>query len=110
MFSPHTLLPHFLHLLTLLASCSLYLCVAVSHSLILSKEQKAKRRKGKLKQKPTKEPVQAVSILKYIPVMLVGRDIKLRLCQELANIRLHKQLIYYALITPHPYVVQSNHR
>lgn len=54
-----------------------------------------------------KEPMKAVSILKYIPVMLAGRVIELRLCQELANIRLCRQLIYYALITPHPYIVQK---
>lgn len=84
------------------------MCVAVSHSLILSKEQKTKKkRKGKLKQKPTREPMKAVSILKYISVLLAGRDIELRLCQELANTRLRRQLIYYALITPHPYIIQK---
>lgn len=39
--------------------------------------------------------------------MLAGRDIELRLCQELANIRLRRQLISYALMTPHPYIVQE---
>lgn len=51
--------------------------------------------------------MKAVSILKYIPVMLAGRDIELRLCQELANTRLRRELIYYAFITPHPYIIQK---
>lgn len=87
------------------------LCVSLSLTLLFypkNKKQKEKRKgKGKLKQKPTKEPMKAVNILKYIPVMLAGRDIELRLCQELANTRLHRQLIYYALITPHPYIIQK---
>lgn len=88
-----------------------FLCVSQSLTLLFypkNKKQKEKRKgKGKLKQKPTKEPMKAVSILRYIPVMLVGRDIELRLCQELANTRLRRQLIYYAFITPHPYIIQK---
>lgn len=82
-------------------------CLSLSYSIQRTKNKKKRKGKGKLKQKPTKEPMKAVSILKYIPVMLAGRDIELRLCQELANTRLRRELIYYAFITPHPYIIQK---
>lgn len=97
-FSPPPYSPNFMF--------SLCLCVAVSHSLILSKEQKAKR-KRKIKAKTHERTNEGHQYLKYIPVMLAGRDIELRLCQELANIRLCRQLISYALMTLHSYIVQE---
>lgn len=62
MFPPHTLLPHFLHLLNLLTSCSLSVSVSLSLTLLFYPKNKKQKEKGKLKQKPMKEPMKVISI------------------------------------------------